>query len=509
MNKLLIIILFCLILRTPVVNAQVIWQNKKYDVDSLVPKAATYLKEGHLEQSIMLSRTVLSKYPKYTDFKYFLGASYQKMGRADWAIPYFEDVIANDINYKDSYVALAMLYETEGNYAKADHLWQLVHKRFPQDTSMVSLYQQYEIRNLRRADDLRMDNWYLAGKKSIVQGKIEEALTYSDSLRLADAQDMRYLYLRSSAYMHGKEYAKAKADYEILLNKCDRNPFIIEQLANIAVANKDYPAALTYMEELRQNSPGNAKYQHLAKVYRENLPTNFYVGLNHMQSSQDKPNGHFFISGLEYGQKIGEKDMLIGQFNYGNRRGEKGYQVGAEAWLNYSSKVYGYHQFAWADGTVFPTWRAAYSLYREAGAWLFDLGGRYVRSADHTSNYGLVGSGGRYFGATFIYLRGFLLRDEQRWNQAYSLAVRHYYNSEKPNSYVTLIGNIGTSPDDPSRYQFLNNRFDFLSRSINAGWQHRIESWGFTLMGGWSYYKVTEQRFMNQYDLNLSLRKYF
>ena len=502
-------LIFCLPFLPQAVQAQVNWQNKKYDVDSLVSKSIAYLHDGKIDESIALSRTVLAKYPKYTDFNYILGLSYQKMGREDWAIPYFEEVISTEPTYRDAYPSLAALYESSGQQEKATGTWQLALKYFPKGVEIANLYHEFEIRNFKRQGEIRMDNWYKKGRELVTKGDSQKALAYSDSMRIVDPKDNRFLYLRSSAYMVNKAYDKAKTDFETLWNDGDSSIFVTEQLANIAVLNKDYQTALNYMNQLVEKSPENERYRHLTKVYRENLPYKFYIGANHMQSSQDRPNGHFFISGLEYGQKIGEKNMLIGQFNYGNRRGEKGYQVGLDAWINYSKNMYAYHQIAWADGSVFPTWRASYSLYREAGLWLFDLGGRYVRANDNTNNYGIVASAGRYFGPTFVYLRGFLLRDEQRWNQAYSLAIRHYYNSEKPNSYVTLIANIGTSPDDPSRYQFLNNRFGFLSRSINAGWQHRIENWGFTLMGGWSYYKVADNKFMNQYDLNLSLRKYF
>ncbi|WP_293946868.1 MULTISPECIES: YaiO family outer membrane beta-barrel protein [unclassified Sphingobacterium] len=510
MNKLLILlVVFCQSLLAETISAQVVWQNKKYDVDSLVPLAINYLREGKLDQSVMLSRTVLAKYPQYTDFNYILGLSYQKMGRGEWAIPYFETVIASDAKYKDSYSPLALLYEVNGEIEKARKIWQQARTRFPDDMELAAAYREFEARGIKNSINRNIDIWYKEGRQCIEQGELRKAIAISDSMQRADASDNRYLYLRSSAYMSGKDYNKAKIGYEMLWDKGDSTLFMREQLANIAAANKDYHTALVYMKQLQRQSPQVERYRQEAKVYRENLPYNSYLGLNHTQSAQDRPNGHFFISGVEYGKSVGEKNMVIGQFNYGNRRGEKGYQVGVDTWLNYSAKIYAYHHLAWADGTVFPTWRAAYSLYREVGPWLFDVGGRYVRSADHTDNYGMVASAGRYFGSTFVYLRGFLLHDEQRWNQAYSLAVRHYYNNEKPNSYVTIIGNIGTSPDDPSRYQFLNNRFDFLSRSINAGWQHRIDSWGFTLMGGWSYYKVAENRFMNQYDLNLSLRKYF
>ncbi len=510
MNKILIFTLFfCQSLLTQSIYGQVLWHNRKFDVDSLIPKAVTYLRDGKLDESIMLSRAVLAKYPKYTDFRYILGLSYKKIGRGDWAIPYFEQVLQADTSYKDVYLPLAMIYESHGNNAKAREIWQFALKRFPNDKEIITSYREFQAKDIANKANLQMDSWYQAGRRSLEQGEIAKALAYSDSIQAKNAKDARYLYLRSNAFMYSKDFIKAKAIYETMYNNGDSSIFVIEQLANVAAANKDYKEALRFMDRLQQKSASDDRYKQLAKVYRENLPYNFYVGVNHMQSSQDRPNGHFFISGLEYGHKIGKNDILIGQFNYGNRRGEKGTQLGLNAWINYSSNVYAYHSLVLADGSVFPTSRAAYSVYHEAGVWLFDLGSRYVRSSDKTNNYGLVASTGRHFGSTFVYLRGFLLKDEQRWNQAYSLAVRHYYNSEKPNSYVTVIGNIGTSPDDPARYQFLNNRFDFLSRSINAGLQHRIENWGFTVMGGWSYYKITENKFMNQYDLNLSLRKYF
>lgn len=492
-----------------VVDAQVIWQGQTQDVDSLVPKALGYLREGNTEESIMLSRTVLSQYPGYTDFTYILGLSYQKMGRPDWAIPYMEKVIAQDAGYKDAYLSLFTLYQATGNYARINELWKVALNRFHQDKEIQHSYEEFLTKEKKRVAAIRTEGWYIAAKAAVDREDWQKVLAYSDSIAGQDTSDMRPLYLKANAFVHNKDYDKAKDTYEKIKGRGDTSLFVIEQLANIAAAQNDYVRALTYANELQAAAPDTYRFDRMAKVFQENLPYRFYMGANHMQSAQDQPHGHFFISGIEYGHRIGAKDVLVGQFNYGNRRGEKAYQLGLDAWLNYSDRMYAYHHIAWADGTVFPAWRAAYSLYREAGSWLFDIGGRYVRSSDRQDNYGVVASTGRYLGATFIYLRGFLLRDEFRWNQAYSLALRHYYNEEKPDSYVTIIGNIGTSPDDPARYQALNNRFGFLSRSVNAGWQHRLSSWGFTIMGGWSYYKVTETRFINQYDLNLSLRKYF
>ena len=132
-----------------------------------------------------------------------------------------------------------------------------------------------------------------------------------------------------------------------------------------------------------------------------------------------------------------------------------------------------------------------------------------MRSSDKQDNYGFVASAGRYFGNTLIYARGFILHDPFRWNQAYSISAKHYYDENNPSSYVTLIVDIGTSPDDPARYQFLTHSSDFLSRSISAGGQHRLNNWGIGIMGTWNHYKIAEQQFNQQYDLNLSLKKYF
>ncbi|NGM61373.1 YaiO family outer membrane beta-barrel protein [Sphingobacterium sp. SGG-5] len=491
------------------VHGQVVWEGRTQNVDSLVSKAIGYLHMGNVDQAISLSRTVLAKYPSYVDFSYILGLSYQKIGQPDWSIPYMERVIAQDANYRDAYIALANLYESTKADEKARHIWKTTQEKFPQDQELYQRYQEFIQREMLNTRDRRMDQLYKEGKKTLSSGAWEKALAYSDSMETIQKDDIRLLYLRSSAFTQGKKYEEAKASYESIRARGDTSLFITEQLTNIAAAQKDYTQALRYALQLQQASPQTYRFTKMVKKFRENLPYDFYVGLNHTQIAQDRPHGHFFISGVEFGHQIGTNDMLIGQFNYGNRRGEKGYQMALDAWLNYDSKMYAYHHIAWADGSVFPTWRAAYSLYREAGRWLFDVGGRYVRSSDRQDNYGAVVSAGYTMNTVFVYLRSFLLHDEYRWNQAYSLSLRHYYNEEKPRSYVTIIGDIGTSPDDQVRYQFLNNRFNFLSRSIHAGWQHQLGRWSLGFMGGWSYYKVAESRFLNQYDLNLSLKKYF
>ncbi|MGE8379879.1 MAG: tetratricopeptide repeat protein, partial [Sphingobacterium sp.] len=270
MNKLLIlIVIFCQSFLADTITAQVVWQNEKYDVDSLVPQAISYLREGKLDQSVMLSRTVLAKYPQYTDFNYILGLSYQKMGRRDWAIPYFETVMASDPKYKDSYPPLALLYEAKGDIDKARKVWQLARARFPDDMELAAAYREFEARGMKNSINRNIDNWYKEGLKFIERGELQKAIAISDSMHQADANDNRYLYLRSSAYMSGKEYNKAKIGYEMLWDKGDSTVFMREQLANIAAANKDYQTALAYMEQLQQQSPQVERYRQQAKVYRE------------------------------------------------------------------------------------------------------------------------------------------------------------------------------------------------------------------------------------------------
>lgn len=490
--------------------AQVYWKGKTHNPDDLIQYVLKTYKEGNTAESISVSRRVLQIYPDYVDFKYILGLNYQKLNLLDSAIMKYQDVLENESDYIDAYISLTQCYLLQGEINDAKKISGLALNKFSANSDVIALHSKVLDEEARIFQDRHISSLWNQVQQAVVQDNAKDLISISDSLKkYLPADDLWYLDIKSKGYKLLKDYDNLEKTLLEIKHSGDTSNALIYQLAEVSAAQKDYRQAALYMEKLISKNPYHYAYQKTAKIYRENIPYDNFIGLSHTHMAVDKPSGWNFITGIEYGRRVNELGTISGVFNYGFRRGEIGYQAGLDAWLNYSKKFYGYHHIAYASGIVFPTWRAAYSLYHENNGWIFDLGGRYIRSADQIDNYSIVGSAGKYIGNTMVYFRTFLLNDQQRWNYAYSLSLRHYYNDNKPDSYVTLIGNLGTSPDDPARYQYLYTTSGFLSRSLNAGWQHRLESWGIGLMGGWNYFKISDNEYLNQFDLNLSLKKYF
>lgn len=234
------------------------------------------------------------------------------------------------------------------------------------------------------------------------------------------------------------------------------------------------------------------------------------AGLTHLQSFYDNgmPSAH--VTSFQYRRSFPGKSTFAARLNYAQRQAGDGVQLEMESYITHGTRYYSYAQAGWSNQAVFPQWRLGYSLYRNMGnGWEAEAGGRLLRVQDITMSSATL-SAGKYFGSNWLNLRGYLVHDggNGKWHQSYVLTGRHYLNDKQ--DFLALLAGTGTSPDDRSRNFQYHSFSSFISQFAGAGYQktfgHLTTA---SLYGTWNRYKTGEHRYLNQYDITISLYRNF
>lgn len=232
------------------------------------------------------------------------------------------------------------------------------------------------------------------------------------------------------------------------------------------------------------------------------------VSVMHLQSFYDNNKKSTSISSLEYMRRFENKSTVIGRVNYSNRNDLKGMQFEAETYLMHSPSYYSFASFGVANNEAFPQFKAAYSLNRNfKKGWEGELGYRYLRAEEmdiHSAIWGV----GKYVGNYWLNLKGYVIYDNGDYHHAYRLTGRYYLNDEL--DYLTMIVATGTSPDDRSRNFSYSNFGSFISKSVALGYKKSFKNnYGASLISTWNNQKISDSKYLNQFDFYISLSKSF
>lgn len=227
------------------------------------------------------------------------------------------------------------------------------------------------------------------------------------------------------------------------------------------------------------------------------------AGVIHLQSIYGNGNRPASITSLQY-LRYHNRGSVTGRVNYADRASGNGLQLEAETYYNHNPQYYSYGLLGWSDAAVFPKFRAGYSLFRNfKKGWEGELGARYLR-ADSVNTWSAVWSAGKYWGNNWTNLRGYVITEQNKWYQAYTLTHRMYLHDDK--EFIAFLLSLGTTPDDRSRnFQF--NRFvSFISKSAGIGYQKTFGSrTTASIYGNWINQRTGNKQYYNQYDIYLTL----
>lgn len=232
------------------------------------------------------------------------------------------------------------------------------------------------------------------------------------------------------------------------------------------------------------------------------------IGITRLQSFYDNNKKFTSVTSIEYLRKFENKSAIIGRVNYADRTAVNGVQLEAESYLVHSPTYYSFASVGVANKAAFPKFKAAYSLNRNFNkGWEGELGYRYLR-AEKMDIHSIIWGVGKYIGNYWLNLKGYIIDDAGKFHHSYRFTGRYYVNDEL--DYLTLILSAGTSPDDRNRNFEYSNFGSFLSKSVALGYKKTFKrNFGTSIVGVWNNQKISDNDYLNQFDLYFSLSKSF
>lgn len=415
-------------------------------------------------------------------------------------------------------------------------------------TIAAKLMQEYPYNKTYRA--AYMDNLVASGLAYQRREVWDEALAEFNKVLAISPYDSTALYAAINLYNEQKEPDSALALVDKGLRYYPGNLHLTRQRAVTLEHKRMYAEAADEADKLvaAQPTQPNIDYANYlkSKMYRNQF------GLYYQQSTYNTAMQPYRIATVEY-RRFFKDGSFAGRVNLGGRQERSGLQFEADLYFNHTKTLYSYAVGAYSnDLNVFPAVRLGYSLFKGwKHDWETELGVRYVKvqsvidstvtipggdedlyrlrqSASMVSGVASIAKG---FGDFWFNLRGYLTfdnpelylnvtnpdgtttqrptPDQKHIYQSYQLTSRYYMNNRQ--EYLYVIGGVGTSPDDRSRVILLPQLAgNWLTQSIILGYQKTFH-YRTTVSGsvGWSNNRIGMNRYLNQFDLYLSLIRKF
>lgn len=412
--------------------------------------------------------------------------------------------LAQSPGYTDIRLLLGKLYMLTGRPAAARSEWQGVLKKEPANIDalhyLVNLeYSQHHIKetmdHINTALRISPEDKVLLLKK---YGILQESKQWEEQAKLLALMHFYFPDDKKTPQQHDARLyvinlEAGKGNYQQSIAYCDS---ALAQLGHDSLLVQKRNALWQEVNEKAiahtpADTPATEKKYHNQ------------AGVIHLQSIYGNGNRPASITSLQY-LRYHDRGSVTGRVNYADRASGNGLQLEAETYYDHNPRYYSYGLLGWSDAAVFPKFRAGYSLFRNfKKGWEGELGARYLR-ADSVNTWSAVWSAGKYWGNNWTNLRGYVITEQNKWYQAYTLTHRMYLHDDK--EFIAFLLSLGTTPDDRSRnFQF--NRFvSFISKSAGIGYQKIFGSrTTASIYGNWINQRTGNKKYYNQYDIYLTL----
>jgi YaiO family outer membrane protein len=225
-----------------------------------------------------------------------------------------------------------------------------------------------------------------------------------------------------------------------------RSEELLLRKAKVENAQSHYSQAEKTLEQLLKINGKNTEARALAERVNQNSAENS-IGVSydyvHFEKQFTDP---WHLLSFDYGRKT-KFGSIIGRVNYANRFQKSGFQYELDAYPKISKTFYSYINVGYSEASIFPQWRAGFSLYANLPSGFEAEGGfRYLYFGDPTFIY--TAALGKYYKNFLFNVRTYLTPSDGELSQSYNVSARYYFGGAT--DYFGLTLGTGISPDDRS-----------------------------------------------------------
>lgn len=497
--------------------------------DDYVFKKSALLEEmGQYDEALKITKNLSERNPTNTRFRDIYSSQ---------STPYIKQLIENE-KYDSAIVVINNLLDNDPTNSLAYHYAINVNSQIKNYTDGIlfcnkamQYYPESRDFRLKKADMFTSMKSY--DSATAVLEELHDMFPYNDKITatLAESyfmQGKRYendFYIDSAMYYYAKTQAVSPKD-----------SYSLYRLVNLSLENKAFDSAVTYLDKGLENFPENTQllykkgllYEMLEKydsaylyVKKAEPPFSSPVYQNYLNYLQSKSFHNqagvlytraFFDSSIlrssiatfEY-TRFQPRNTYIYRFNYAARPVGTGVQNEFEWFHKVDKKLYSQFNFAFANKFAFPRIRTSISIFNSLPYdWEYEVGLRYVLQQSGTNVLSLVGGLSKSWEEVWLNARAFVLTDFNKFYNTLLFQSRYYFNYK--NDYLTIMGSIGTPPEDKTLDFALTSFLNYSTRMVGAGIQHKVKHRStIGILGNWYNYQIQKDYFYNQYNVQITL----
>ena len=227
---------------------------------------------------------------------------------------------------------------------------------------------------------------------------------------------------------------------------------------------KQYDEASRTLNTLLKINPNLGQARAIASKIGDFTKKN-KIGLSYDYVTFDKQFADpWHLESLDYTRQTGIGSIST-RVNFANRFKSNGTQFEVDAYPRFSNTFYAYMSGGYSSSSIFPTYRAGFSLYANLpAAFEADAGFRMLDFGTKTWIYTFAV--GKYYKSYWFNLRTFLTPSNNSLSQSLSFTTRYYFGGV--DDYLGLILGSGLSPDNQRNNILFNSGNNYKLKSTNA-----------------------------------------
>ncbi|MGV3459132.1 MAG: tetratricopeptide repeat protein [Flavobacterium sp.] len=385
----------------------------------------------------------------------------------------------------------AGVYSQAGNHQKAVEVLQGLVADYPYNSTYKSSL----------VEEMLLD----ARQKEQKEQYLDAIKVYNEILMLKPNDTVAPIRL-ANLYIRRQEYVEAMLVVDRALTYNAENQDLIYLKGVIYELQGDYKNARLWQG--KYIPPAHKLEEHKEHLdYLEALMLKNQAIMSYLKATNDSAVFSASVATFEY-MRFERNNVYVGRINYAARTAGTGVQGEIDWYHTFKDKSYILANAGIAN-RYFSDYKLGLSFYMPfRKTYEGELGLRFAGLPDGRNLFtGILGLSKTYANV-WLNARVSLLNDGEDMYHTILGQARFYMRNQK--DYAQVMASVGTAPEDQKLDFQTNTLLSYVNTMVGAGYFHYLSNrTSVGVLGNWYNFKVTENTYLNQYNLFLTLRTKF